>query len=338
MTAAETEATATPGLLGKLMAAVRPEFRAGILVPERGALVFDVAPCGVPGCVRQPRTRGLCKGHYNSWVAQGRPDLDGFAATASPEGLGRKELTVCVVTGCRFGGVRKGLCIRHQGFWERAGKPEREAWLASLEPVDNPGHPVCALSYCTLWTQGTSPFCANHRSRWEAVGRPGIEEFIVLCESYGDDRFDFRALAGRRQLKLELQYALQCRHDDRQIKTRAASARPVIALAAASPVASLLEWPMPRWIEFFDAHHAARHEQNGQLAFLRYAFERVEDLHLGRGGRRSSDATSGSFDGWGSRAASGCGSTASPSRGFASWPNASHAGGSPWDEVRIRPT
>ena len=283
MTAAETEATATPGLLGKLMAAVRPEFRARILVPERGALVFDVAPCGVPGCVRQPRTRGLCKGHYNSWVAQGRPDLDGFAVTASPEGLGRKELTVCVVTGCRFGGVRKGLCIRHQGFWERAGKPEREAWLAGLEPVDNPGHPVCALSYCTLWTQGTSPFCANHRSRWEAVGRPGIEEFIVLCESYGDDRFDFRALAGRRQLTLELQYALQCRHDDRQIKTRAASARPVIALAAASPVASLLEWPMPRWIEFFDAHHAARHEQNGQLAFLRYAFERVMDLHLGSG-------------------------------------------------------
>ena len=160
----------------------------------------------------------------------------------------------------------------------------------------------------------------------------------MLCESYGDDRFDFRALAGRRQLKLELQYALQCRHDDRQIKTRAASARPVIALAAASPVASLLEWPMPRWIEFFDAHHAARHEQNGQLAFLRYAFERVRTSTWAAGGRRSSDATSGSFDGWGSRAASGCGSTASPSRGFASWPNASHAGGSPWDEVRIRPT
>ena len=79
MTAAEIEATATPGLLGKLMAAVRPEFRAGILVPERGALVFDVAPCRVPGCVRQPRTRGLCKGHYNSWVSQGRPDLDGFS-------------------------------------------------------------------------------------------------------------------------------------------------------------------------------------------------------------------------------------------------------------------
>ena len=35
--------------------------------------------------------------------------------------------------------------------------------------------------------------------------------------------------------------------------------------------------------EFFDVHHAARHEQNSQLAFLRYAFEHVEDLHLGGG-------------------------------------------------------
>ena len=115
------------------------------------------------------------------------------------------------------------------------------------------------------------------------MGRPGLEEFVVLCESYGDDRFDFRALRGRRQLTLELQYALQCRHDERQIKTRAVSARPVIALATASPVASLLEWPMPRWVEFFDANHAARHEQNGQLAFLRYAYEQVQDLHVGTG-------------------------------------------------------
>ncbi len=272
-----------PGLLGKLMASVRPEFRVDILVPGRGALVFDTAPCRVPGCVRQPRTRGLCKGHYYKWKDQGRPDIEVFAATASPEGLGRKELTVCVVPGCRYGGARRGLCIRHHGFWERAGEPDRAGWLAGLAPVNEPDHPVCALSYCTLWTQGRSPFCVNHRSRWEAVGRPDIDEFTVLCESYGDDRFDFRPFGQRRQLKLELQYALQCRHDERQIKTHSGIARPVIALAAASGVASLLDWPMQRWVEYFDAHHAARHGQNGQLAFLRYAYRCLEDLHCGSG-------------------------------------------------------
>ncbi len=271
------------GLLGKLMATVRPEFRVDILVPERGALVFDAAPCQVPGCVRQPRTRGLCKGHYYAWQQEGRPDIDAFAATASPEGLGRKELTVCVVQGCRYGGARRGLCVRHQGFWERAGKPDRSTWLAGLAPVHDPDHPVCALSYCTLWTHGRSLFCVNHRSRWEAVGRPDIDEFTVLCESYGDDRFDFRSLGQRQQLKLELQYALQCRHDERQVKTHSGIARPVIALAAASPVASLLDWTMPRWVEYFDANHSARHGQNGQVAFLRYAYRCLEDLRCGSG-------------------------------------------------------
>lgn len=155
--------------------------------------------------------------------------------------------------------------------------------LANLAPVDDPDHPVCALSYCTLWTHGRSPFCVNHKSRWEAVGRPPIEEFTVLCESYGDDRFDFRALGERRQLKLELQYALQCRNDERQVKTPAAVARPVIALAVASPAASLLDWPVQRWVEFFDANHSAKHGQNGQVAFLRYAYRCVEDLLCGSG-------------------------------------------------------
>jgi integrase len=115
------------------------------------------------------------------------------------------------------------------------------------------------------------------------VGRPPVDEFTVLCESYGDDRFDFRPMGDRRQLKLELQYALQCRHDERQVKTPAAVARPVIAVVASSPVSSLLDWPLEQWGEFFDASHAARHGKNGQLAFLRYAHGRLEDLRSGSG-------------------------------------------------------
>ena len=270
------------GLLGKLMAAVRPEFRVDIYIPERGALVFDLAPCLVPGCVRQPRTRGLCKGHYYQWKDEGRPGIEAFAASADPEGLGRRELTVCLAPGCRYGGVRRGLCTRHQGFWERAGKPDRAAWLAGLRPEDDPGRPACALTYCTLWAQGRSPFCAGHRGRWEVAGRPPLSEFTVLCESYGDDRFDFRPVGDRRQLRLELQYALQCRHDERQVKT-AGIARPVIAVVASSPVSSLLDWTLEQWGEYFNAVHAARHGKNGQLAFLRYAYSHLEDLGCGTG-------------------------------------------------------
>ena len=125
---------AAPGLLGKLMAVVRPEFRADIVVPDRGSLVFDTSACRVPGCVRQPRTRGLCKGHYYSWKDRDRPDIDAFAATASPVGLGRKELTVCAVPGCRYGGARRGLCVRHQGIWERSGQPDRRRMAGDRRP------------------------------------------------------------------------------------------------------------------------------------------------------------------------------------------------------------
>ncbi|WP_228566915.1 hypothetical protein [Nocardia sp. SYP-A9097] len=261
MTAVEITETpvATPGLLGKLMAVVRPEFRADIVVPERGALVFDASGCRVSGCVRQPRTRRLCKGHYYSWKDQGRPDIDTFAVTASPVGLGRKELTVCAVPGCRFSSARRGLCVRHQGIWERSGQPDKAAWLADVIPENDPDHPICALTYCTLWTQGRSQFCGGHRSRWEAARRPALADFIVLCESYGDDRFDFRAFGDRRQIKLEMQYALQCRHDERQIKTPSGVARPVMGLVAASDVVSILDWSIERWTEFFDARHKAMH-------------------------------------------------------------------------------
>ena len=271
------------GLLARLMAVVRPEFRVDILVPGPGALIFNAEPCQVAGCLRMPWTRKLCRGHYYRWKQDGRPDMEVFAASACPDLLGRKELTGCVVTGCRFGGARRGLCVRHHGFWERAGKPDRPAWLASLPAVADEGHAVCSLSFCTLWRQGNSPFCVNHKSRWEFAGRPDIGEFIVICQSKGDDRFDFRPLAGRRQLKLELQYALQCRHDERHVNTASGTVRRTITLAAASSVTSLLDWPAQRWAAFFDENLNARHDQNGQLAFLRYAHAHVEDLQVGTG-------------------------------------------------------
>jgi integrase len=265
------------------MAGVRPEFRVDILVPEPGALIFSAEPCRVAGCLRMPWTRKLCRGHYYRWKQDGCPDMEVFAASACPDLLGRKELTECVVAGCRFGGARRGLCVRHHGFWERAGKPDRQAWLACLPAVADEGHAACLLSFCTLWRQGNSPFCVNHKSRWEFAGRPGIGEFIVICQSKGDDRFDFRPLAGRRQLKLELQYALQCRHDERHVNTTSGTVRRTITLAAASNVTSLLDWPARRWAAFFDENLNARHDQNGQLAFLRYAHAHVEDLQVGTG-------------------------------------------------------
>ena len=122
----------------------------------------------------------------------------------------------------------------------------------------------------------------------------------MICQSKGDDRFDFRPAGGRRQLKLELQYALQCRHDERHVNTASCgTVRRTITLAAASSVTSLLDWPAQRWAAFFDKNLNARHDQNGQLAFLRYAHAHVEHLHVKPAGRYSFPAMSRSRGGWG---------------------------------------
>lgn len=286
LTTATTPAVPAPAsrLLAKLMAVVSTQFRVDLLTPAPGELVFNTDPCRAPGCCGRPRVRGLCRGHYDRWGRLGRPDLEEFLTDPGHDPVGRDSLRSCAVPGCRYGSARQGLCVRHHGFFERAGKPDKQVWLTALpRVVDDGQHPVCLLSFCTLWTQAKSPLCRNHTSRWHGLGRPDMDDFVRHCESGGDDRFDFRVLGERPQLRLEMQYALQCRRDERQANTHSSSVMPVLRLVAASGVGSLLDWQSQQWNEYFECKVGSSHEQNGQLAFLRYAHQHVEDLAVGHG-------------------------------------------------------
>ena len=70
-----------PGLRAELMAAVRPEFRADVLIPDPADPVFGARPCRVAGCGRPGRARGLCGGHHRRWSVEGKPDMEQFTAT-----------------------------------------------------------------------------------------------------------------------------------------------------------------------------------------------------------------------------------------------------------------
>jgi hypothetical protein len=65
-----------PGLLAGLMAAVRPEFRVGVLVFDPGDPVFGGPACRIRRCGRTARTAGMCNAHHQRWVKAGRPDQD----------------------------------------------------------------------------------------------------------------------------------------------------------------------------------------------------------------------------------------------------------------------
>jgi integrase len=267
---------------GGLLAAVRPEFRVEVFIPAPGDLILGTPPCRVGGCPHRQHHRGLCHAHHQRWKRQGRPDLEEFVAAADPNVVGRRSATPCLVAWCRFGAARRGLCVRHRERWERAGRPDPTGWATGLPEPPGWGRdrPACRLPFCTLWAHGHQPFCIAHLSRWRRAGRPQVEEFVGSCTTHGEARYDLRPLPSP-GLRLEVQFALQCRHDDRRATLTPQIVAPLLRRIAASGVASLLDWPIDRWEREFPPVN--RSDVNRQLGFLRYARARLEELHRGSG-------------------------------------------------------
>jgi integrase len=266
---------AWPGLLEKLLAAVRPEFRGEVLVPDPDDPVLGRRTCPVPGCDRAQAENGLCSAHGNRWRERGRPDLAEFLADPGPVLNGRRQLTGCTVTGCRYGSSGAGMCMRHRSAWERAGRPDPAAW-AERAPAPGPGAADCLLPFCDLWTENDKhSFCKAHDTRWRQLGRPDAGEFLAHCLVRGKAHIDFRGLAP--QLKLELQYGVQCRRDQQTITLPPPVAAWAIRQARNAGVGSLLHRSAAQWREL------AADKHGNYPAFLLFARDAVEALAEGTG-------------------------------------------------------
>ena len=271
------EALAAPigsGWVGRLGAAVRPEFRAEVLVPAVADPILGSPACAVPGCVRSSRYAGLCPAHLGRWRKAGRPDRHAWAATADPEVMGYRPLQSCLVPGCGFGQHRYRLCYTHSRAWDKAGRPAVDQWKPQVAGIPAA---VCAIPGCVLWAELDAGWCHSHHVRWRQRGRPSSAEFIAYCVSYGEDRFDLRPL--RPQLRLEIGYALQCRVDANRTRTTPRSIKPLLDHLSASGVESLLDSPLDDWLAALPAA-ASLHTPR---AFLGYAIERLLDLRDGTG-------------------------------------------------------
>jgi integrase len=281
--AATSPASKGSGLLEKLIAAVRPEFRVDVLVHDPDDPVLGVKPCAVADCDRPVRGNGLCGGHGRRWRLRGCPDRSELLTDPGPAQMGRRELSICTVRGCRYGSSGHGLCQRHRGKWDWAGRPDAAAWAASAPTLDSGGHPECSLPFCTVWTENSNRFCKGHQSRWRQAGRPDVTEFIADCERYGKAVTDFRGLP--RQLKLELQYGVQCRRDEQSATAPPKVLRRSVLTAAESGVTSLLDLSDAEWQQRCGRPPG---EARGGLRarsdfFLLYARGMVETLRDGSG-------------------------------------------------------
>ena len=173
-----------PSLLGKLLAAVRPEFQTAIIPIDPDNPVFGRGRCQVKGCSR------------GAWALL--------------------------------------LCPAHHTRWRLAGRPEREMFLATTGPI---------------------------RSR----------------DGSRVDAFDLRNLG--RQARLEIAYAVQCRHDERTVRVLPATIAGLAALLTASGFVSLLDRPVEQWLSRGAGYGVPmRSSTAGQL---RYAWKHLQDLDEG---------------------------------------------------------
>ena len=272
-----------PGLLAALMAAVRPEYRCEVLVFAPDDPVFGGPACRAAGCWRTARVTGMCAGHYERWIDGGRPDLAQFAASAGKPWHGHAPLASCRVAGCGSGAVCwRELCSRHRAAWRRAGQPDADRWARAAAPVTTAaGQVSCQISICQLWVHPGAALCYIHHRRWKNRGRPDLAAFVSGYENgpaAGRERADLTALS--RQLRLEVQYALQCRGDEKMGKTRAVTIRSVTRWLAASGASSLLDHSEQAWQDSCppgaaSSHHAA--------TLLIYAHRKVTTLAEGEG-------------------------------------------------------
>lgn len=277
MTPAQTAAGRGP-LLEKLLAAVRGEFRVELFVPDPDEPVLGVKECRVGDCDRSVSENGLCSAHGHRWRHAGRPDLAEFVAEPGPVLTGRSQPARCAVAGCGYGVNAHGLCMRHHGHWKRAGRPIPQT-LAALAPVvAGVERRPCRLPFCTLWIENdTHLFCRSHTNRWRLLGSPGVEEFIEHCLLRGKARVDFRCLAP--QLRLEFQYALQCRRDDQTTCAPPQLVAWATRRAGDAGVVSLLDLSPAQWRE----QTAKVTAWPSATAFVLFARDVVETLRDGSG-------------------------------------------------------
>ena len=153
-------------------------------------------------------------------------------------------------------------------------------WLPSLDYVPSvPPPDACRVPSCGRWTMPAAPFCHTHCQGWRRAGRPGPGEFAAARADpgIGCEWIDVRCLLGR--LRLEIQYVLQCRGDERQSRLRPVTVQQILRDLAATGAASLLERTEEQWAEAGPRGIRAR----GGRQFTLDARARIEQLAFGSG-------------------------------------------------------
>ena len=181
----------------------------------------------------------------------------------------------------------------------RAGLLER--LVAAVRPefrdemlAPGPGDPVLGWRICSAAECDRAVFsgtmCAAHNRRWRRLGRPDVAEFLANPGPAprgqgGAAVIDCRNLPP--QLRLELQYAIQCRRDEQTVTAPFRVVNMAIGWARRAGAGSMLDLSEPQWRQLARSTRRVPAADSGMRAsseaFLIHARDAVESLRDGAG-------------------------------------------------------
>ena len=158
-------------------------------------------------------------------------------------------------------------------------RPEFRGEVLRAHP-DDPvfGRGRCEVTSCerSAWTR---KLCSGHYQRWFQHGREELETFRAttgpIRERKGGEllgAFDLRALGA--QVRLEVGYVLQRRHDDRGVRVVPLVVRHLVQMLVDAAVTSLLDFALEHWL----VEAAGRGWHDPTTSMIRYAHRELTDL------------------------------------------------------------
>jgi len=161
--------------------------------------------------------------------------------------------------------------------------------FAADDPVF--GGTACRAGSCGRVSFSSTGLCNAHYQRWAKQGRRDLEDFSAATSPLTGARLRGAPVSGQpdaassvdlhelpRQLRLEMQYALQCRRDEMAGKARPRTAQKIVRFLVRSRAHSLLDKTVQEWYRY-----AAARPHSSQRGLLSYVYRAVEDLARGHG-------------------------------------------------------
>ena len=157
----------------------------------------------------------------------------------------------------------------------KAGTPDLQDWLDSVPGTAPAVLPAdCLIGSCGLWAEPGSDWCRSHTATWKRRGRPAAGVLAAQWEQdepgAGRERVRLDGLPA--QMKLEVQYALQRRCDEREGKAPPYVVMIMAGFLAASGAFSLLERTEQEWRDAFGR------KSGNAVALLAWSRRQVADL------------------------------------------------------------